>query len=366
MALLDQETKNALTQYLTQLAGPVELVTALDDSERGRQLAELVQELVAAGGGKVTVREAVGEEVAGGRRPAFAVTRPGEAPRGAFRRLAAGARVRLAHSRAAAGERLPAQARAGGDRAGQEPGVAALFRGVRVAVVPQLPGGGAVGQTCSAAQIEGAGGDDRQGELPRRGRGQGRSWPCPPSISTASSSAKDAWSCRRSSPRSTRRPKRASGQKLSQKGEFDILIVGGGSAGAAAAIYTARKGLRTGIVAERFGGQVMDTLAIENFISVKGPRGPKLVAGLEEHVKAYDVDIMNHQRAVRLDVPAEPGKTAKVALANDAELGAKAVILATGARWRELGVPGEKNTAAGAWPTARTATDRSSRARKWR
>jgi alkyl hydroperoxide reductase subunit F len=130
--------------------------------------------------------------------------------------------------------------------------------------------------------------------------------------------------------------------RLSQKGEFDILIVGGGPAGAAAAIYAARKGLRTGIVAERFGGQVMDTLAIENFISVKETEGPKLVAGLEEHVKAYDVDIMNHQRAVRLDVPAEPGKTAKVALANGAELSAKAVILATGARWRELGVPGEQ------------------------
>ncbi|PVE26617.1 alkyl hydroperoxide reductase subunit F, partial [Enterococcus faecalis] len=130
--------------------------------------------------------------------------------------------------------------------------------------------------------------------------------------------------------------------RLAQKGEFDILIVGGGPAGAAAAIYAARKGLRTGIVAERFGGQVMDTLAIENFISVKETEGPKLVAGLEEHVKVYDVDIMNHQRAVRLDVPAAPGQAAKVALANGAELGAKAVILATGARWRELGVPGEK------------------------
>jgi alkyl hydroperoxide reductase subunit F len=95
-------------------------------------------------------------------------------------------------------------------------------------------------------------------------------------------------------------------------------------------------------VAERFGGQVMDTLAIENFISVKETEGPKLVADLEEHVKAYDVDIMNHQRAVRLDTPSEPGKTAKVALANGAELSAKAVILATGARWRELGVPGEQ------------------------
>ena len=83
-----------------------------------------------------------------------------------------------------------------------------------------------------------------------------------------------------------------------------MLIVGGGPAGAAAAIYAARKGIRTGLLAERFGGQVMDTLAIENFISVKETDGPKLVMGLEEHVKDYDVDIMNLQRATKLQRPA--------------------------------------------------------------
>jgi len=117
-----------------------------------------------------------------------------------------------------------------------------------------------------------------------------------------------------------------------------VLIVGGGPAGAAAAVYAARKGVRTGIVSERFGGQVMDTLAIENFISVKETEGPKLVAALEQHVRQYEVDIIDGQRAEAL----VPGATAEIRLASGASLRAKAVILATGARWRELNVPGER------------------------
>jgi len=127
-------------------------------------------------------------------------------------------------------------------------------------------------------------------------------------------------------------------EKLSQKDPYDVLIVGGGPAGSAAAIYTARKGIRTGIVAERFGGQVMDTLGIENFISVKETEGPKLVAALEEHVKSYEVDIMNLQRAEQLI----PGELMEIRLTNGAVLKSKTVILATGARWREMNVPGEK------------------------
>jgi alkyl hydroperoxide reductase subunit F len=127
--------------------------------------------------------------------------------------------------------------------------------------------------------------------------------------------------------------------KLNEKDDFDVLIVGGGPAGGSAAIYAARKGINTGIVAERFGGQVMDTLAIENFISVKATEGPKLVAALEEHVKEYDVDVMNLQRAKGLK---KKGKMVEVELDNGAVMTSKTVILATGARWRELGVPGEQ------------------------
>ncbi len=126
--------------------------------------------------------------------------------------------------------------------------------------------------------------------------------------------------------------------KLAQKDVFDLLVVGGGPAGSAAAIYSARKGIRTGVVAERFGGQVLDTMGIENFISVKETEGPKLVAALEQHVKSYEVDVMNLQRASAL----VPGDLIEVKLESGASLKAKSVVIATGARWRELNVPGEK------------------------
>ena len=126
--------------------------------------------------------------------------------------------------------------------------------------------------------------------------------------------------------------------KIAKKDVFDLLVVGGGPAGASAAIYSARKGIRTGVVAERFGGQVLDTLGIENFISVKETEGPKLVAALEQHVKAYEVDIMNLQRAAALI----PGELIEIKLESGANLKAKSVVIATGARWRELNVPGEK------------------------
>ena len=130
--------------------------------------------------------------------------------------------------------------------------------------------------------------------------------------------------------------------KLSQKEAFDVLIVGGGPAGASAAVYAARKGIRTGVAAERFGGQVLDTLAIENFVSVLETEGPRFAAQLEAHVKHYDVDIMNNQRATGL-VPAD--KTADglvhVHFENGATLRSRSVILSTGARWRNMNVPGE-------------------------
>ncbi|WP_441253123.1 alkyl hydroperoxide reductase subunit F [Pseudomonas putida] len=130
-------------------------------------------------------------------------------------------------------------------------------------------------------------------------------------------------------------------EKINAKEAFDVLVVGGGPAGAAAAIYAARKGIRTGVAAERFGGQVLDTLAIENFISVQETEGPKLATALEEHVKQYDVDIMNLQRGEAL-IPAAEGGLHEVRLAGGASLKAKTVILATGARWREMNVPGEQ------------------------
>lgn len=129
--------------------------------------------------------------------------------------------------------------------------------------------------------------------------------------------------------------------KIDAKAPYDVLIVGGGPAGAAAAVYAARKGLRTGIAAERFGGQTNDTLGIENYISVLETNGPKFAADLEAHVRHYDVDIMNLQRVEKLIPAAKPGDLVEVVMNHGGTLRSRSVILATGARWRNVNVPGE-------------------------
>jgi alkyl hydroperoxide reductase subunit F len=130
-------------------------------------------------------------------------------------------------------------------------------------------------------------------------------------------------------------------EKIRNKDAFDVLVIGGGPAGAAAAVYAARKGIRTGVAAERFGGQVLDTLSIENFVSVQYTEGPKLAVALEQHVREYEVDVMNLQRAEQLIPASEPGGLIEVKLASGASLKSRSVVLSTGARWRQMGVPGE-------------------------
>ncbi|QEH95431.1 alkyl hydroperoxide reductase subunit F [Gluconobacter thailandicus] len=131
--------------------------------------------------------------------------------------------------------------------------------------------------------------------------------------------------------------------KLKDVAPFDVLVLGAGPAGASAAIYAARKGLRTGLVADRFGGQVMDTAGIENFISVKETEGPQLAGALEAHVRQYDVQIIASQKAAKLVPTKQPGGLHEIVLESGATLRSKTIILATGARWRQLGVPGEED-----------------------
>jgi alkyl hydroperoxide reductase subunit F len=129
--------------------------------------------------------------------------------------------------------------------------------------------------------------------------------------------------------------------RLGAKAPFDVLIIGGGPAGAAAAVYAARKGIRTGIVAERFGGQTLDTLGIENYISVMHTEGPQFAAALEAQVRANEVDIMNSQRVAAIEPATQPGGPITVTLDNGAALKSRSVIVSTGARWRNVNVPGE-------------------------
>ena len=332
--MLDNTIKAQLAAYLEKLQQPIELVATLDDSEASRQMNGLLGD-IAALSAKVSVRL----DGSNARRPSFAVTRPGEAPRIVFAGIPMGHEfTSLVLALLQTGGHPPKVDDATIEQIRAIPGNHHFETFISLSchncpdVVQALNLMAVLNPRISHSMIDGAlfqqEVDARQimavptVYLNGEPFGQGR-------MSLEEIVAKiDTGAAARAA------------EKLAAKEVFDVLVVGGGPAGAAAAIYAARKGVRTGVVAERFGGQVLDTLAIENFVSVKETDGPRLAAGLEQHVRDYDVDIINLQRAQALR-RTDDGLT-EVRLASGATLTSRSVIVSTGARWREMNVPGEQ------------------------
>jgi alkyl hydroperoxide reductase subunit F len=341
--MLDTDLKQQLQDYLGRMTQPIEIVASLDDSDAAREMAALLQD-IAPLSSLISYRELRGATVAEGTRtPSFRITRAGEDFGITFAGIPLGHEfTSLVLALLQAGGYPPKVDAAVIEQIGAFEGDHAFEVFISLSchncpeVVQSLNLMAVLNPRVRVTTIDGA---LFQDEVERRqvmavpyvflnGRpfNQGR-------ISLEELLAKV----------DTRAGERAA-EQIKAKDTFDVLVVGGGPAGSSAAIYAARKGIRTGVVADRYGGQVLDTLGIENFISVKETEGPKLAAALEEHVKHYDVDIMNLQRAAALE-PAGADGLLTVRLESGASLKSRTVIVATGARWRQMNVPGEKQYA---------------------
>lgn len=332
--MLDETLKAQLKAYLERLTKPVELVASLDDSEGAGQMKELLTEIEALSD-KITLVVRTDDAE---RKPSFLITNPGATNGPRF------AGVPLGHEFTSL---VLALLQMGGHPSKEPQAIQDQIRGLEgdfhfetyysitchncPDVIQALNLMAVLNPNISHTAIDGA---LYQNEIEAReimgvpavflngqSFGQGR-------MELAEIVGKmDTGSAKRAA------------AAISEKAPFDVLIVGGGPAGAAAAIYAARKGIRTGIVAERFGGQVLDTVDIENYISVPKTDGPRFAADLERHVKDYEVDLINLQRAKQLVRGAD---FVEVELESGARLQSKTVILATGARWRSMNVPGEE------------------------
>jgi alkyl hydroperoxide reductase subunit F len=332
--MLDANISAQLQAYLERLVQPIELVASLNDSPKSAEVRELLVEISSLSS-KVTFSE----NGTASRRPSFGVAKVGEKPRVHFAGIPMGHEFTSLILALLQVSGYPPKLEA--DEIEQIKALAGKFSFETFVslscincpdVVQALNTFAALNPDFEAVMIDGA---DFQKEVEERqimgvpavylngevfGSGRMNAQEILARLDTGAA-ARDA-------------------EKISQKDTFDVLVVGGGPAGSAAAIYAARKGLNTGVIAERFGGQVQDTLSIENFISVKETEGPHLAAALEEHVRVYGVDVMNLQKAAQL-IPAANGNPIEIRTASGAVLKSKSVILATGARWREMNVPGE-------------------------
>ena len=330
--MLDEKLKMQLKGYLERLTQPVEIVASLDDNDKSHEMMELLHDIVALS--PLVTLDAQRDDTQ--VKPSFALRRPGHPSHVRFAGLPMGHEFTSL---------VLALLQAGGHPSKAAPEVLEQIRGLDGEfnfetfvsltcqscpdVVQALNLMAVVNPKIRHTMIDGA---LFQDEVERRqimavptvflnGQpfGQGRM-----ELEEIVSKL-DAGGAERDVAR------------FNAKAPYDVLVIGGGPAGAAAAIYAARKGIRTGIAAERLGGQLLDTVGIENFISVKETEGHKLATGLEQHITTYDVDVMNLQRAAAL----VPGDLIQVKLSSGASLKAKSVVIATGARWREINVPGE-------------------------
>ncbi len=335
--MLDDNLKAQLKSYLERLQRPVELVATLDDSATSHELKELLQD-IASVSDKVTVVE---NNNADARKPSFLITNPGQdtglrfagVPLGhEFTSLVLALLQVGGHPSKEAADLLEQVRNLDGDFHFETyyslschncPDVVQALNLMSV-LNPRIThtaiDGGVFQNEIEAREIMGVPTIFLNGQ--KFGQGRMELAEIVAKIDTGAA-AKEA-------------------TKISNKEAFDVLVVGGGPAGAAAAIYAARKGIHTGVAAERFGGQVLDTVDIENYISVSKTEGPQLAAAMERHVRDYDVDVMNLQRAKALVPATEAGGLIEVQLENGATLRSKSVILATGARWRNMNVPGEE------------------------
>jgi len=332
--MLDATIKGQLKSYLERLQQPIELVASLDDGAKSNELHALLED-IAQLSDKVKVR-LDGQDA---RRPSFSVGRPGEAARIRF------AGIPLGHEFTSL---VLALLQTGGYPPKVEASVVEQIRALPGSfrfetfislschncpdVVQALNLMALLNPGVTSTMIDGA--------LFKEEVDARQIMAVPTIFSNGESFGQGRMTLEEIVAKLDSGAAAREAAKISDKAAFDVLVVGGGPAGAAAAIYAARKGVRTGIVAERFGGQVLDTLAIENFISVKETEGPRLAAGLEQHVRDYDVDIMNLQRAESL--ASGPDGLTEVRLASGAVLKSRSVILSTGARWRNMNVPGEQ------------------------